>query len=72
MPTPDHFIPALYLAGLADAAGQASETRVLVDGYAYGSLSMTAYTIGVTCPRVTASGGSPSAPEGAPPDGSNI
>ena len=33
-----HFIPALYLAGLAGAEGTGpSDTRVLIDGYAYGS-----------------------------------
>ena len=47
-PTPDHFIPLLYFAGLAAAAGRSP--KVLVDGYAMGSLSMTSYTLDARCP----------------------
>jgi 4,5-DOPA dioxygenase extradiol len=48
VPTSEHFIPMLYLAALADQAGETPE--VLVEGYAHGSLSMTAYTLDVACP----------------------
>jgi 4,5-DOPA dioxygenase extradiol len=72
VPTPDHFIPLLYLAGLADAAG--STTEVLVDGYTYGSLSMTAYTLGAHCPQqphpATAAAGLPD-PDLVPADDTN-
>ena len=44
VPTPEHFIPLLYLAGLARAAGAPADT--LLEGCAYGSLSMTSYTLG--------------------------
>jgi 4,5-DOPA dioxygenase extradiol len=44
VPTDDHFVPLLYLAGVAAAAGDPAST--LVGGYALGSLSMSSYTIG--------------------------
>lgn len=51
VPSPDHFIPLLYIAALAAEGGDAVD--VLVDGPAYGSLSMTSYTLGADCPRPT-------------------
>ena len=44
-PTPDRFIPMLYVAGLAAGGGAVD---VLTEGCGYGSLSMTSYTLGVT------------------------
>jgi 4,5-DOPA dioxygenase extradiol len=49
-PTTEHFIPMLYLAGLA-AAGD-GQTQSLVDGYAYGSLSMASYVLDGAATRV--------------------
>lgn len=48
-PTPEHFIPLLHIAGLAGAVNR--ELELLVEGYAYGSLSMAAYTLDAPCPR---------------------
>jgi 4,5-DOPA dioxygenase extradiol len=71
-PTPDHFLPLLYLAGLAGASG--GGTDVLVDGCAYGSLSMTAYTLDLDQlePVPPAAGDAAALPEGLPATASNM
>lgn len=48
VPTTEHFIPLLYLAGLSSAAKRPVET--LVDGYSMGSLSMASYSLDLRCP----------------------
>ena len=47
-PTPEHFLPVLYIAGFAAATGV--NPTALIDGYTFGSLSMTSYGVGVPCP----------------------
>lgn len=70
VPTPDHFIPLLYLAGLASATSD--PVNVLIDGYTYGSLSMTAYTLGLPSVPTPAEGHSSPPPSSAPADESNM
>ncbi len=45
VPTPDHFIP-LAVHRRRSPRPRATRPTVLIDGYAYGSLSMTCYTLG--------------------------
>ncbi|PJJ99180.1 4,5-DOPA dioxygenase extradiol [Lysobacteraceae bacterium NML91-0213] len=70
-PTDEHFLPLLYLAGFAAATGVGS--NVLVEGPAYGSLSMTSYTAGPDCPPPTPDGpGAAPVATQLPPEDSNI
>jgi 4,5-DOPA dioxygenase extradiol len=71
VPTPDHFIPAIYFAGLAGASSdpdiEGPRRRIR-----NGSLSMTAYTLGAACPETPEGAGAPRPPRELPPDASNI
>lgn len=71
VPTPDHFIPLLYIAGLAAAADE--NANVLIDGYAYGSLSMTSYTLdSAAAPQSDTAESAPLPdPSVVPPDATN-
>ena len=69
VPTPDHFLPVAYIAGLAAAAGETA--HVLVDGYAMGSLSMVSYTLGCDRLEPDGHGGAPPLPD-VPADATNM
>lgn len=71
VPITDHFLPLLYVAGMAAAAQRPAST--LVEGYSYGALSMTAYALEARCPDATTGGGG-AAPlaTSLPPDAANV
>lgn len=58
-PTPDHFIPLLYVAGVAAASSEPAGT--LVEGYSMGSLSMTSYGVGTSMPKAASGEGAAAA-----------
>lgn len=68
VPTPDHYLPMLYVAGLADS----TPLQPLVQGYAVGSLSMTAYTLDLACPASAEADAAVMPPPDAPTEQSNI
>lgn len=70
VPTPDHFIPLLYLAGMAAADGAAPET--LIEGYAMGSLSMTSYGLSTGLEPCAIDSPAASVPPDVPPDQTNM
>jgi 4,5-DOPA dioxygenase extradiol len=70
VPTPDHFIPLLYTAGLSVASNQASTP--LVRGYSMGSLSMTCYGVDLDSQPCAECRGSAAFPNDVPPDGTNV
>ena len=69
VPTPDHFIPLLYTAGLAVAE---TDAQALLRGYAMGSLSMSCYGVGMTSVVCEEGDGAAQLPHGVPPDQTNI
>lgn len=69
VPTPDHFIPLLYIAGIAATSGERMEP--LVRGYAMGSLSMACYGVGTDL-QCREEDGAATLPAGIPADQSNI
>lgn len=70
VPTPDHFIPLLYVAALA-AAGE-GRASALARGYAMGSISMTCYTVGAEAVVSEEGRASAPLPSGVPPEQTNI
>lgn len=70
VPTPDHFIPLLYVAGLASSEGTRPEP--LVRGYSMGSISMTCYGVGAEVELRKDPACAARLPAGVPPEQTNM
>jgi len=69
VPTPDHFIPLLYTAGIAAAEGR---SQALIQGCSLGSLSMTSYNVGPELDLPCEAQGVADLPGDVPADQTNI
>ncbi len=70
VPTPDHFLPLLYVAGLAAAAGTGATP--IVRGCALGSISMTCYGVGIDGIECANGGTAAGVPRDVPADQTNL
>jgi 4,5-DOPA dioxygenase extradiol len=70
VPTPDHFLPLLYVAGIAAASG--ARATPLVRGCALGSVSMTCYGVGIEGFESTDGGTAAGVPRDVPADQTNL
>jgi 4,5-DOPA dioxygenase extradiol len=73
VPTPEHFLPLAYLAGVARAAGQPA--TAFAEGGTMGSLTMTSYLVGEvdSAPAAQAHGSQDLPdPRQVPPEQTNI
>lgn len=70
VPTPDHFIPLLYLAGIA--AADRLKPEPLVRGYSMGSISMTCFGLGAEIELRGKGSCAAVLPPDVPPDQTNI
>jgi 4,5-DOPA dioxygenase extradiol len=70
VPTPEHFLPLAYIAGMCAAAGETP--RVFNAGRTLGSLSMTSYLLGMPMPPALHKGDdTQSLPTQVPPEQTN-
>ena len=69
VPTPDHFIPLLYTAGLA---AEKADAKALLRGHALGSLSMTCCGVGMEGATCGEAGGAAPLPQGVSLGQTNI
>jgi 4,5-DOPA dioxygenase extradiol len=70
VPTPDHFLPLLYVAGIAAASGTVAAP--LARGCTLGSVSMTCYGVGTGEIGCTKGGAAAAVPSDVPPDQTNL
>ena len=70
VPTPDHFVPLLYLAGIAAEEGASVEP--LLRGYSMGSISMSCFGVGADLELREDATCAARLPDGVPPEQTNM